>query len=111
MFLSQLGKMLFGSRKTRAAAANRSNYRAVEVFAGKDGCCSAAQDILGRRFLSDEVPMLPLPQCDAQSCGCTYRLYNDRRRSSLGRGEDCGVEAACSDELVMAMRRGEDRAA
>ena len=111
MFLSQLGKMLFGSRTTRAAAVNRSNYRAVEVFAGKDGCCSAAEDILGKRFLSDEVPMLPLPGCDADSCGCTHRLYADRRKSSLDRGEDCGVEAANSDELELAARRNEDQAA
>lgn len=82
MFLSELGKLLFGSRRSKTAVASRSNYRAVEVLPGHDGCCAEAQEILGKRYLSDEVPMLPLTGCDAESCGCTYKLFSDRRRTA-----------------------------
>lgn len=82
MFLSELGKLLFGSRRSKTAAADRGNYRAVEVLPGHDGCCAEAEEILGKRFLSDEVPMLPLTGCDAESCGCTYKLFSDRRRTA-----------------------------
>ncbi len=105
MFLSELGKLLFGSQRSKSAVATRSNYRAVEVLPGHDGCCAEAQEILGKRFLSDEVPMLPLAGCDAKSCGCTYQLFADRRQTP---GE---CETPASDRRRGSGRGNEDRAA
>ena len=67
--------------KTTAAPAgvNKSQYRGVEIVANSRDCCSEAKQIAGQRFLSNEVPMLPLGGCTAQSCRCTYELYDDRR--------------------------------
>lgn len=59
-----------------------SRYRCVEVLPGSLDCCHAAQDLLGRRFLSDEVPSLPLDACDADNCRCSYELLDDRRSSA-----------------------------
>ncbi len=105
MFLAELGRLLFGSSRSKTAAASRSNYRAVEVLPGHDGCCAEAEEILGKRFLSDEVPMLPLTGCDAESCGCTYKLFADRRQTP---GERETLE---SDRRQVAGRGGADRAA
>jgi hypothetical protein len=56
-----------------------SQYRCVEVLPGNLDCCQAVQDILGKRFLSKEIPSLPLNTCDAQDCRCSYELLDDRR--------------------------------
>jgi hypothetical protein len=53
-------------------------YHAVEVSPAL-GCCKAAVDLKGRRFLSAEAPKLPLPGCDAASCRCRFVHHNDRR--------------------------------
>jgi hypothetical protein len=58
-----------------------SRYRCVEVLPGSLDCCQAVQDILGQRFLSKQIPSLPLDACDAQDCRCSYEFLADRRTS------------------------------
>ncbi len=41
--------------------------------------CDAAKAMQGERFLSAEAPNIPLPECDASSCGCSYAHHKDRR--------------------------------
>jgi hypothetical protein len=53
-------------------------YHAVGVKPGKD-CCGAAQALRGKRFLSSEAPRVPLRECTAHTCGCTYQHFDDRR--------------------------------
>lgn len=57
----------------------KSRYRSVQVHANSADCCEAARAIEGKRFLSTEVPRLPLEDCDADDCRCTYELFDDRR--------------------------------
>ncbi len=108
MFLSQLAKLIFGSART--GADGRSNYRGVEVHAGALGCCAAVREIRGKRFLSDEVPALPLPGCNAEDCGCTYELFADRRRSHDRRLDNKCVSVD-SDTKSADRVRGDSRAA
>lgn len=56
-----------------------SLYRGVQIVAGNEGCCRAAKILSSQRFLTDEIPRLPLEQCDAAECRCTYKLFDDRR--------------------------------
>lgn len=79
MFLSELAKLIFGTKAEKTAM--RSRYRGVEVIPDGSGCCAAAREITGKRFLSDEVPELPLKGCDRAVCNCRYELFADRRRS------------------------------
>ncbi len=79
MFLSELARLIFGTKATRAAMTSR--YRGVEVIPDGSGCCRAAGEIRGKRYLSNEVPQLPLPECDRAVCNCRYELFADRRRS------------------------------
>ena len=41
--------------------------------------CDAAKAMTGRRFLSAAAPKLPLPQCDAAECRCSFAHHADRR--------------------------------
>ena len=58
-----------------------AKYSGAEVIAG-DGACDAARSLENLRFLSADVPPLPLETCDRRAiCKCKYRRFNDRRRS------------------------------
>lgn len=54
------------------------SYHAVEVHSA-DGGCEAARAVRGKRFLSTEAPLIPLPMCKRSSCSCAYVHYDDRR--------------------------------
>ena len=41
--------------------------------------CKAAEDMVGRRFLSTAAPKLPLPGCDVLDCNCRFIHHKDRR--------------------------------
>lgn len=56
-----------------------SRFRGVEIIPGEDGCCSAVNELAGQRMLSHEVLKLPLAECTAAECRCTYKLFDDRR--------------------------------
>ena len=79
-FLSKL----FGSRavtviRDGATPAPSADFRCVQVNAHGPGSCAAVRAIAGKRFLPDEIPPLPLADCDVPSCGCSYELFSDRR--------------------------------
>lgn len=54
-----------------------SPYHCVEVKMSYDACEEVLK-IHGKRYLSAEAPLLPLPGCN-QSCGCKFKHHNDRR--------------------------------
>ncbi|MDJ0709584.1 MAG: hypothetical protein QNJ14_04295 [Woeseiaceae bacterium] len=68
------------ARKPRAGNTRPTSlYRGVQIITGEAGCCRAAGILTGQRFLSDEIPRLPLDACDAPDCQCSYKLFDDRR--------------------------------
>lgn len=72
----------FSKKKASDKPANRaeqSPYRGVEVVSHAQTCCQAAKDIRGKRFLSTAAPLLPLKDCDAADCRCSYKRFADRR--------------------------------
>jgi len=70
-------------------------YRAVQVVPSVEGCCSEAKVAASYRYLSNEVPRLPLELCDFDNCQCTYQLFDDRR-TDLRRAADTGYDMASS---------------
>lgn len=88
---------LTGKSRARAESTTTkkksSAYRAVEVVPGAEGCCQAAQEIAGQRYLSHQVPRLPLEKCDRTNCLCSYQLYDDRRMDAR-RASDIGYDLA-----------------
>lgn len=85
-----LGKGPEHERRT-SNAKPASLYRGVQIVAGEEGCCRFAKILDGQRFLSDEIPKLPLDQCDVDECRCRYKLFDDRRTGER-RLSDFGVD-------------------
>lgn len=101
-FLARLtGKQSAPSKKAANDSDYKSSkYRGVQVTVNTDACCEAARELTGQRFLSDDVPMLPLDDCDANNCQCTYKLYDDRR-TDFRRASDVTFDIAtqlCEDD-------------
>jgi hypothetical protein len=56
-------------------------YRAVSIEPDELDCCDVAREQSGTRYLCNEAPMLPLPDCsNSQQCRCKYQHWNDRRQ-------------------------------
>ena len=56
-------------------------FGAVQIRAPLEAC-RAAQLLHGHRFLSKDAPKLPLPECSAERCSCTFSKLPDRRTDS-----------------------------
>ena len=52
------------------------NYWGVEI---NSGICRAAKELAGRQFPFPEAPDLPLADCTARHCTCTYLALQERR--------------------------------
>jgi hypothetical protein len=74
------------SRAQKASQPRPPSYRAVEIRCA-EGACEAAKAARGTRHLSENAPMLPLPECDKRErCVCRYRHHEDRRGNEDRRG-------------------------
>ena len=74
----------------KIVAEKATPYHAVSIQPGPQACASA-NELRGRKFLSNEAPHLPLPDCTSGSCECRFTHHADRRgrsdrRSELPRG-------------------------
>jgi len=65
-------------KSTTTNGAVHNLYGAASVSCG-DRACEAAQQIETRRFLTREVPSIPLPDCTSSTCSCRYVRHRDRR--------------------------------
>lgn len=54
-----------------------SAYHCVEVKSRYDAC-DAVIELQGKRFLSSDAPILPLPRCN-EKCQCFFKHHEDRR--------------------------------
>ena len=70
-------------------------YRGVQIIPSIEGCCREAKAAASHRYLSYEIPRLPLESCDFANCQCTYELFDDRR-AELRRASDIGFDMASS---------------
>jgi hypothetical protein len=78
-----LTRLLHLGRKEAKLPARRDqhgeDYRAVSIVPHA-GSCAEARRLRQIRYLTSEVPRLPLPQCSQPlECTCSYRKYPDRR--------------------------------
>src|ERR1700687_1304351 len=74
--------------KTKVPGPVKRSWHAVSVVGGP-AACPATQGLRHKRFLSDEAPPLPLPECSAPwRCKCIYRHHSDRRATLRRRETD-----------------------
>jgi hypothetical protein len=72
-------------------------HRAVSISPKGQGC-SAIKEIVGKRFLSKDAPLLPLPECDNRdNCDCRYSHWDDRRQEDDRRSPVGGMSAQMRD--------------
>jgi hypothetical protein len=68
--------------RARKRAASRTSgvteYHCVTI-SSRRSACQAVIALKGKRFLPDEAPTFPLPECDAKHCRCRYVHFDDRR--------------------------------
>lgn len=102
-------------RDRRTGFAANDPFHAVSILPTEAGC-AAAESIKVQRFLSEDAPGLPLPDCGAVSCHCKYIHYADRRSGARDRrlspAEKSGEFEPLSslqNRRVTAGRRQEDR--
>lgn len=69
-------RLRFGSAKYSSDSSN--SFKAVSIRCG-NCCCKEAEAIRGKRLLIDEVPILPLENCNSGKCSCIYIHHSDRR--------------------------------
>jgi hypothetical protein len=101
---------------TRQAGAGRPgktepDFHAVAIVTGS-GCCDAARQLLGQRFLLPQAPRLPLADCSApQGCKCRYRKFDDRRQDERRHpyGGGLGMNIPAGDHRKGRGRRSKDR--
>lgn len=79
LLASLTGKPARKKTTTDGKPGDKSRYRGVELHSGPRGCCEAMRALAGKRFLKDEIPGLPLADCDRDDCQCSYELFDDRR--------------------------------
>ena len=66
-------------RLTKEPPSAGHEFHAVAVRFDSKTACEAVEALKGERFLSNEVPSLPLPECDSADCRCRYLHFEDRR--------------------------------
>lgn len=80
--------------KRPPAAGVKQLFHGVAIKSLYGRSCAAAVALDGLRFLSDEAPTLPLPNCDMpDTCKCVYEHFSDRR-TTLRRDVDAGLPPA-----------------
>jgi hypothetical protein len=72
-------------RSTSASRNAAEPYHAVSIRPGEQ-CCEGAKQFAGIRFLSAKAPKLPLQDCHAAVCRCSYAHFPDRRSGEDRRG-------------------------
>ena len=96
-------------------ARTRCHFKATSIHKGDD-CCHSAEKLHGKRFLLEDVPMLPLESCDRiGDCKCVYRNHADRRAGddrrhlygSLSKAGEIGMQGA-NKRSGMDRRAGSD---
>jgi hypothetical protein len=90
-----------GPAAPRAKTGGR--FGAVQIRP-RGNACRAARLLEGHRFLAKNAPALPLRECTAARCACTFSKLPDRR--SDGRRLDHG---GLSAQLFVAMSRRKRR--
>ena len=84
------------------------SYHSVEIV-NESGMCASAKGLKGKRYLSQDAPKLPLPDCENDQCSCRYIHHEDRRKYNEDRRLDFGVTQELFGVFGEQNRRGVNR--
>ena len=77
--------------RTRKSEPRLQPFASVRIRVGI-GACDAAQALVDEHFLVKQAPMLPLRECKAPRCQCSFEKSSDRRAETR-RWADEGIGA------------------
>jgi hypothetical protein len=93
-------------QKAAVAAAQKPKWHAVEIVSPRSGC-PAAQALKGKRFLSAEAPVFPLPECTrSAACTCVYKKYPDRRAEARREQDDTAIRRSAAPSPDRRTKKG-----
>jgi len=95
-------------RPTPPSPRRSSEFHAVSIKY-VSSACEAARSMKDKRFLSNEAPRLPLPDCDVVQCKCRFVHYRDRRTGEDRRDQYAGSIGGGTGEHEQDQRRPGDR--
>ncbi|MEH6583418.1 MAG: hypothetical protein V7754_15885 [Halioglobus sp.] len=72
--------------RVRKPPVDQNPFYATSICSLESGC-PEVKALASKRFLLDEVLPIPLPNCSADSCQCTYIHHGDRRTGLRDRRE------------------------
>ena len=64
--------------ETEAPPPRKRSYFGASLQPGPNAC-DAAKALSGKRYLANEAPKLPLPDCNVATCKCQIVPHDDRR--------------------------------
>ncbi|QYJ85462.1 hypothetical protein K0I73_14830 [Shewanella mesophila] len=96
------------SKSDQNARAGLRSYHSVEIV-NESGMCASAKGLKGKRYLSQDAPKIPLPNCENKECNCRYIHYEDRRKYNEDRRLDFGVTQELFGVFGEKNRRGTNR--
>ncbi|MFT4517632.1 MAG: hypothetical protein ACI9JM_000009 [Halioglobus sp.] len=91
-------------RERRTGFSSGNPFHAVSIRP-QEQCCREVGTIKVLRFLSEDAPPLPLPGCNAASCGCKYVHHADRRDGARDRRLGAIAEPEAAEFWRMRDRR------
>lgn len=93
------------SQPTRKPVAT-NRFRSVSIVAPASACAAAAR-LVDKHFLvaDNNAPSLPLADCDAATCTCTYKHHSDRREQGDDRRSLSGLRTQLHTDTGNAERR------
>jgi hypothetical protein len=104
--LSRLGARRNATSVTIAKPEGR--FQAVAIYRGAI-CCEMARRFSEHRFLSREVPALPLKLCTMpQNCECRYLRFKDRRGPQRRAGDFGSARRNAVERRLVRGRRSAD---
>ena len=94
----------------RATAQATKGFHSVSISMDASPC-HAIRKYAGRRLLSNEAPILPLPDCDQPNCSCRFEHFDDRRDPGNRRDRMVAMGRMASSESSRERRSWKDRRA
>lgn len=96
-------------RPERRTTSSNTAHHAISLRTASNAC-TAAKEIVGKRFLSGDAPRIPLPDCDVMDCQCRFAHHKDRRTGKDRRNVfTASGHSVATGEFEQERRQGAER--
>lgn len=78
------------AEKVKRPPQQQNPFAALSIVFDEASACPEVMKYSGQRLLSREAPKLPLPNCSAKKCTCSFHHFSDRRKAAR-RADETGI--------------------